>query len=252
MKQQGLFILGTDTDAGKTFIAARLGGLLKAHGYDVSMHKPIASGAKRNHHNELYSEDAMELMRLTKIDSSKANFVNPICVPGEYSPKIAANLSNTKIDTSPLISAILTDYKHHDITIVEGAGGITTPIVDDYSFTEFAAELNFPALLITDCRLGSINRMLLTVAYARQKGIHIIGFIGNDRDDTETTLRDTNIQEMKYYTKLPCFGIVPHFPIENYPELKNVSKDNHKFIDTEIKWFSQYIDISALEKALQT
>ncbi len=238
MKQQGLFIIGTDTDVGKTFITARLGGLFQKKGYHVGMNKPIASGALVDETGHLYSGDAQELMRLTNIPAEETSIVNPICLGGEFSPKVAALRAQVTIPVAELLEHTAQLVNSHDITLVEGAGGITTPIEDMYTFADFAEATKLPALLVADGRLGSINRVLLTIDYAKSHNISVIGIIINNQDMTDEYLLASNAQEMSYYTGLPIFGIVPSY-------------QGPRDRDVELEWFAPFIKLDKIEEALQ-
>lgn len=229
IKGQGLFITGTDTDVGKTFITALLGGLFQEAGYQMGMVKPVASGAIIEPDHSMHSGDADELMRLTGINEERRLEVNPLCLKGAYSPKVAARLENRTIP----IKQILTDTKavieRYDITLVEGAGGITTPLTEEWTFTNFASHLGCPALLISDGRLGAVNRAVLTAYYARMHNIHLIGFIVNDMDRTEPFLLQSNCSEIASYTGLPLLATVPAYT-------------GSRSVKDELAWARQYID----------
>lgn len=211
MKQKGVFIIGTDTDAGKTFVTAHLGGLWSESGYRVGMVKPVASGAITAEDGTLKSQDASEMMRLCAIPESRRAEVNPICLSGEYSPKLAAQLANITLPIDDLLCHVKDVVARHDITLVEGAGGITTPLLQDYSFADFAVATGLPAILVADGRLGSINRVLLTAAYAKQIGLPLKGIIVNDMEKTDDFLLKTNVEDMAYYTKLPILAVLPPY-----------------------------------------
>lgn len=232
MKEKGLFIMGTDTDVGKTFITALIGGLLKEEGHAVGMVKPVASGALRAESGELYSSDATEHMRLVGIDEALKEEVNPLCLEGEFSPKVAAELQGIEIPLEQLKAHVHKVVKKYDYTLIEGAGGITTPMTANYSFADFAKDLNYKALLVADGRLGSINRVLLTVAYAKQLGIEVLGIIVNDQDKTDAFLLKSNAEEMALYTGLPVLGVVPPY-------------EGPKVREEEIAFFRKYFKLEA-------
>lgn len=235
MKEKGLFVIGTDTDVGKTFVTARLGGLLQERSSHVGIIKPIASGALIEADGFMHSGDADELMRLSRLPEEKRAEVNPLALPGEFSPKVAAHLAKVTIPVNDILHHINEVVTRNDYTLVEGAGGITTPINDDYNFTDFAKDTNLPALLVTDGRLGAINRVILTIAYARQHGINVIGIIVNDMDNTDAFLLESNARDMAHYTNVPVLGILPAY-------------DGSKDPQEELAWAKQYIDMETLYK----
>lgn len=238
MQGKSLFITGTDTDVGKTFITALIGGLLVEEGYKVGMSKPLASGALQDEKTgEIYSEDAKEHIRLAHLSPTEAAKVNQICLRGEFSPKIAAKLSNVDIDVAPVLAHIKQQIPENDYTLIEGAGGITTPISDTYTFTEFAQELKSKVLIISDGRLGSINRAVLTAAYAKQHQLEVIGIIVNDQDDTDKVLLESNLNEIELYTHLPILAVIPRY---------TQPKDR----ECELTWAKNYLSINKIIELL--
>ena len=205
MKHQGVWILGTDTDVGKTYVTERLGEAFRTAGYRVGMVKPVASGALPDG----TSEDATRLMTAAGIDEADRHLVNPVALPGEYSPKLAAELAGYAIAPSSLLKHIASVVATNDITFVEGAGGITTPLIDGYDFADLAADSALPAILVADGRLGCINRVRLTSAYAEIQGISVKGIVINDADDTDPFLLKTNVEEIEATTGLPVMAILP-------------------------------------------
>ncbi len=236
MKKKGLFVVGTDTDAGKTFITALLGGLFKKAGYLTGVVKPIASGAIRKDDGQIYSGDADELMRLSKLDERYRSEVNPFCIEGDFSPKTAAQLLGVDIPVENILCDVKKTINKYDYTFVEGAGGVTTPIRSDFNFADFGKSLNIPALLVADGRLGSINRTVLSVAYLRSHGVSVAGIIINDEAGTDSFLLDSNKAEMELYTNLPVLAVVPKY-------------EGPKNVDAELDWGERYINVKAILQA---
>lgn len=234
MKQRGLFVIGTDTDAGKTFVTALLGGLMQPV-TNVGLLKPIASGAKIDESGQLYSEDGRQLLRLSKLSLSLEDEINPIRIVGEYSPKIAAAKQGMTIDMDALVETIKDTVNKHDYTLIEGAGGVTTPFTDDYRLDDVIKACAYPTLLVADGRLGSINRVILTAHFVKSLGMDLIGIIVNDCNNTEPFLLKTNCEDMAHYTGLSILGVLPR-----YEGPQDVAK--------ELAWAAQYLDV---EKILQ-
>lgn len=238
MKQQGLVVIGTDTDAGKTFFTARFGALLRRQEEHSALLKPIASGAKIDHKGRLYSEDCYEIKRFAYSEKSALHIVNgspiedkhitPIMLQSEYSPKIAARLHNTSIDLDKVTTYVKHVVEHNDYTVIESAGGITTPLTEYVRLDQWLVELDYPLLLIADGKLGSINRALLTAFHAKNLGLTIIGIIVNDQNNSEPFLLNTNFQDMAQYTGIPVLSTLPLY-------------DGPKHIKDELLWAKKYI-----------
>ena len=230
MKQLGVSIIGTDTDVGKTFITGLLGALAVDDGFDVGMVKPVSSSAVpfsqcvTMDEDEmcvgLESKDATYLMQSVGIPESRRHEVNPIALAGDYSPRLAAELVGVDIDYSEVVDHVKTVVAQHDITFVEGAGGITTPLTKDITFTNLMKDIDYPAILVADGRLGSINRVVLTYEYAKQHHIEVKGIIVNDTTVVDPFLLKTNIEDMTRYTGIPVLGVVPPYQGPNQDRIK--------------------------------
>lgn len=233
MKKRGLFIIGTDTDAGKTFITASLGGLLREKLANIKVLKPIASGAKRDKNNKLFSEDAREILRLGNFSLDEEKIINPICLEGEFSPKIAAKKSNINIDMQKLTADIVSVVNNNDYTIIEGAGGFTTPLTDNYRLDEWIKELGYPTLLVCDGKLGCVNRVLLTAMALKMHDIPLIGVVLNDMVSTDKELLESNIEEIKNYLGKEILAVIPQY---------NGNKDRLKILN----WIKDYLDVDLI------
>ena len=221
MKQLGVSIIGTDTDVGKTFVTGLLGALAVDDGFDVGMIKPVSSSAVpfsqcgTMDEDEicmgLESKDATYLMQSVGIPESRRHEVNPIALAGDYSLRLAAELAGVDIDYPEIVNHVKRGVNQHDITFVEGAGGITTHLMRDIAY---------PAILIADGRLGSINRVVLTYEYAKQHHIDVKGIIVNDTTVVDPFLLKTNIEDMERYTGIPVLGVLPPYQGPNQAHIK--------------------------------
>lgn len=238
MKEKTLYVIGTDTDAGKTFFTSLFGALLKEEEPHTAVLKPIASGAKHRADGSLYSEDGEEIRRLLNAAEAERKVINPLCIEGEFSPKIAAKKSNIVIDMDAINDHIQKTIKAHDYTIIEGAGGVLTPFTDTLILAEHIQQLGCPVILVSDGRLGSVNRAGLTVHYCRSIGIPVLGIIINDVDHAHKELLESNIEEIKLYTKVPIFSVLPAY---------TGPKDR----EAELEWARSYIPVKEILSAWQ-
>ena len=230
MRQLGVSIIGTDTDVGKTFVTGLLGALAVDDGFDVGMIKPVSSSAVpfsqcgTMDEDEicmgLESKDATYLMQSVGIPESRRREVNPIALAGDYSPRLAAELAGVDIDYPEIVNHVKRVVNQHDITFVEGAGGITTPLTKDITFTNLMTDIAYPVMLVADGRLGSINRVVLTYEYAKQHHIDVKGIIVNDTTVVDPFLLKTNIEDMERYTGIPVLGVLPPYQGPNQAHIK--------------------------------
>lgn len=221
---KGLFITGTDTDAGKTVITGAITAACKERGIDVIPLKPVASGGVNNANGQLVSEDASFLLRAAGLDETARAAVNLLCFKPPLTPAVAARVSQASIDV-----ALLTDFCRkalatHELTLVEGVGGITAPIWEDYLVADMMLELKMPALIVATPHLGGINHAVLTAAYARQRDIPVLGFIINHWDEAEAgVLEHTNIEYITRLTGLPVLGKFPFVETISVPQAKTAA-----------------------------
>ena len=204
----GIFITGTDTNIGKTVIAAGLAGALKNKGYSVGVMKAVQSGAGiRN--GKLYSPDA-ELMMQVIETKDEIELTCPYLLKEAMAPGVAAEIEGLEIDFDIIKSAYKELEKRHDIVIVEGAGGIAVPIKKRFLISDLIKYMDIPVIIVARAGLGTINHSFLTIEYAKRSGIKIIGIIINDyRGGAVEEKSPGAISEL---TRIPVIGIIPHDP----------------------------------------
>ena len=177
---KSLFIAGTDTDVGKTYITAGLAVTFRKMGIDVGVMKPFAAGTAQK--KGFKSEDIEILSNAAQVNDSE-NLVNPQFFTIPASPYTA--WKNLKI--KPKISTILASFKKlsrlHDVLLVEGMGGIMTPILKDYYVTNLIKEMKIPAVIVTRSKVGTINHTIMTIKMCEKYKIPVKGIIINNFDD---------------------------------------------------------------------
>ncbi|WP_425060475.1 ATP-dependent dethiobiotin synthetase BioD 1 [Sporomusa carbonis] len=210
---KGIFVTATDTEIGKTFISGAIAAALKGRGKNTGVVKPVASGGVATADGKLLSEDATFLMLAAGIAEERRQEVNPVCLAPALTPAVAAVESGVAIDVDQLITACRTMITKSDLTLVEGVGGITAPIWQDYLVADMILELQLPAIIVTRPNLGTINHTVLTVQYARQRGIKLGGIIINHWDaEHASVLERSNLAYIERLTALPVLGKFPSVP----------------------------------------
>jgi len=174
---KSLFIAGTDTDVGKTYIAAGLAVAFRKMGIDVGVMKPFAAG--RAEKKGYKSEDIVILSRAAKAcDPEK--LVNPQFFKIPASPYTAWKTLKTKPKISTILSSFKKLTKLHDMILVEGMGGIMTPILKNYYITNLIKEMKIPAVIITRSKIGTVNHTIMTVKMCEKYKIPVKGIIINN------------------------------------------------------------------------
>ncbi len=174
---KSLFIAGTDTDVGKTYIAAGLAVAFRKMGIDVGVMKPFAAG--RAEKKGYKSEDIVILSRAAKAcDPEK--LVNPQFFKIPASPYTAWKTLKTKPKISTILSSFKKLTKLHDMILVEGMGGIMTPILKNYYITNLIKEMKIPAVIITRSKIGTVNHTIMTCKMCEKYKIPVKGIIINN------------------------------------------------------------------------
>ena len=202
---KSLFITGTDTDVGKTYIAAGLAVTFRKMGIDVGVMKPFAAGTQQK--KGFKSEDIEILSNAAQVNDPE-NLVNPQFFPIPASPYTA--WKNLKI--KPKINSVLSSFKSlskiHSMILVEGMGGIMTPILKNYFVTNLIKDMKIPAILVTRTKVGTVNHTIMTVKMCEKYKILIKGIIINDFDSDGYKTKELT-RDFKSLTGVPVLGSIP-------------------------------------------
>lgn len=205
----GIFITGTDTGVGKTYVAAGIAAALRRRGNDVGVMKPAETGCVMRG-GRLVPRDALRLMKAAGARDA-LELVNPYRFRKPLAPMAAAGLDGKKINLNRIINAYQTLSRGHDFMIVEGAGGIMVPLTGHYSYLDLAKALGLPVLIIARPGLGTINHTLLTVAALRQRKIAIAGIVINYTEDKKPGLAEkTNPTAIEELSGIRIAGIISY------------------------------------------
>lgn len=206
---KGIFITGTDTGVGKTFIAAGLIRAFRETGINVCPMKPVESGC-RIRKGGLLPADTVKLIKASGVDEP-LDLINPYRFRQPLAPAVAAELEGVTISRKKIISAYRQLSKKYSITILEGAGGIMVPVYKKYLFIDLAKDLNLPVLIVARPGLGTINHTLLTIEAARSRCLDILGVIFNYAEKTGEGLSEkTNPGVIENLGMVSVLGIVPY------------------------------------------
>jgi dethiobiotin synthetase len=198
-----LFITGTDTGVGKTFVACALATLLRARGRRVGVMKPVETGV------ETEPEDAVRLRRAAG-DETRLDDVCPYRLRAPLAPAIAARLEGVTIDVDYVLGLARRRAATTDVLLIEGAGGLLVPIVGKITYLDFAARLGAPILIVAANRLGTINHCALTARVAHDAGLTVRGFVLSQPTPMTDVSASTNAEVITSVTGLECLGVLPH------------------------------------------
>ena len=212
-----LFITATDTDIGKTFVCAGIANSLKKLGINVGIMKPFACGVKQK--NGFSSNDLSILSKAANVHDPE-ELVNPFFFPIPASPYTAAKNLGVKIDIKHIMKCFTALDKIHDVILVEGIGGIMTPILKNYAVIDLIKCLNTNTIIVTSSKIGTVNHTIMTCEMCKNMKIPVKGLIINNIDSTGYPISELE-RDLSALTDLPVLCSLPHFPKFN---LDNLSK----------------------------
>lgn len=205
MKQPGIFVTGTNTEVGKTYVTALLARALRDSGLRVGVYKPVASGCIQRH-GKLVSEDAETLWAAAGKPETLAA-VTPQLYSAALAPNLAAQAEGKVVDVKLLRSG-LQAWRSYDLTLVEGVGGLMSPISDEDLVVDLAVELGMPLLVVVANELGCIHQTLQCVEVARVRGLQVAGIVLNTLGATPDLSCASNRREIQRWTDVPIVADV--------------------------------------------
>lgn len=154
-----IFITGTDTGVGKTFVAAEMTREARKSGARVAAVKPVCSGG-RNDARKLRAAAG----RVLSLDE-----VNPWHFRAPVAPVLAARAEKRRLTRAQVLAHIRKIARRFDLVVVEGAGGLLSPLGEDFDSRDLIAELDAEPVIVCPNKLGAINQVLLTLAALPKK-----------------------------------------------------------------------------------
>lgn len=203
----GVFVTGTDTHVGKTWISLGLLTGLKGRGLRVGAMKPVASGCTDTAQG-LRNDDALRLQATANVPLPYER-VNPVSLAPPIAPHLAAREAHTRIDVDALAAAYREIARECDWTVVEGVGGWRVPLNDSQTLADLVKAMGLPVILVVAIRLGCLNHGLLTAEAIRHEGIELRGWVAN-RTDPEMPHAQDNIDALRARLDAPLLGVVPY------------------------------------------
>ncbi len=205
---QAFFITGTDTDAGKTSVAAGLLCAAKQQGCSTLAMKPVASGCDMSAEG-LRNSDALALIAQSTVQLPYTQ-INPYAFAPAIAPHIAAQEAGVELSVADLYrTAQVILQQQADFTLIEGAGGWRVPISNAEFLSDFAIALQLPVILVVGVKLGCINHALLSAQAILNDGLELAGWVANVVDPNCARLAE-NLATLQQLMPAPCLAEVPH------------------------------------------
>jgi dethiobiotin synthetase len=197
---RGVFVTGTDTEVGKSIVAAAVCAALAARGERVAAFKPVVTGL---------DEEPGEFGRDHELLASVANAgqsrddVAPYRFGPPVSPHLAAELAGVTIEPTELAKAA----RAHDLLVCEGVGGLMVPITTGYLVRDLAMDLALPVVIAARPGLGTINHTLLTIEAARAGGLGVAAVVMTPWPGEPSTMERSNRESVAQLGDVRVVGL---------------------------------------------
>ncbi len=200
---KSFFITGTDTDVGKTVITAGIARALSNLKANVGVMKPFAASDQQI----TKVQDTDILAKAARVNDS-TEIITPQYFEIPASPYTASQNLDKKVNLEIVLQSFQKLCKKYKILLVEGMGGIMTPILENYFIVNLIKEMNSEAIIVTRTKIGSINHTIMTIRMCQQLQIPIKGIVINNFD-IEGYVASELKRDLEGLTKIPVLGIVP-------------------------------------------
>ena len=206
----GFFITGTDTEVGKTLVAAALILKMREQGILTLGFKPVVAGTYQDHDGKILNED-LETLRLASQLAPGQMVLCPYVLEMPIAPHIAAEKLSINLDLKIMLDAYEKIRSQAEAVVVEGAGGFLVPINTTENLSDLAQKLDLPIIMVVGMRLGCINHALLTEAVIASRQLKVAGWIANTLSSAMPFLEE-NIACLQDKLKAPLLGVIPALP----------------------------------------
>ncbi len=200
---KSFFITGTDTDVGKTVITSGIARALSNLKASVGVMKPFAASDQQI----TKVQDTDILAKAARVNDS-TKLITPQFFEIPASPYTASQNLDKKVNLEIVLQSFQKLCKKYKILLVEGMGGIMTPILENYFIVNLIKEMNSEAIIVTRTKIGSINHTIMTIRMCQQLQIPIKGIVINNFD-IEGYVASELKRDLEGLTKIPVLGIVP-------------------------------------------
>ena len=200
---RGLFVTGTDTGVGKTEVTCALVRGWRARGLDVGAMKPAQSG-----HDPGERSDAERLAEAAG-GGDPMDLVCPYSFGPPLAPGVAARLAGVSVSMARLLDAARALAARHAALVVEGAGGLMTPLGERETCADLAVALGLPALVVARAGLGTVNHAALTCEALRRRGVEVVAVVLNRAVAADDASVPYNAAEIARLSGVRVLGPLP-------------------------------------------
>lgn len=212
---KALFVTGTDTNVGKTYVTCLIARQMISRGVRVAAYKPVCSGAVVSCHDDSNGDGAPHWEDIDQLKSAVGDKWpdDQICSQrflAPLAPPIAARHEGKTVDFQRLIEGACV-FPGSELLLIEGAGGWLSPLTETKTVADLATALKVPIVIVARTGLGTINHTLLTVEAVRSRGLTVAAVVLNSAlPDTDDLSTQTNADEIEARSGVPVLGMVRH------------------------------------------
>lgn len=207
-----IFITGTGTDVGKTYVTGLIVKKLKESGMNAAYYKAAMSGNERTEEGMLLPGDAQYVKTVSGIEQSLACMC-PYVYEAAVSPHLASRIEGNPVMLQEVVKGFEEVCRQYDYVTMEGSGGIVCPIRYDDEQQLFLADiiqaLRLPVLLVADAGLGTLNSVVTTCEYMQNHNLPLAGIILNNYDENQFMHRDNRLMIEKLTGQPPLAVVAP-------------------------------------------
>lgn len=205
----GLFVTGTDTNVGKTWMTCRLIRAVSRRGFKVGAYKPVCTGSVELSDGRSSGWEDVERLFWSLEGEYPRQRICPQCFAAPLAPPAAAAEEGRQVDEPLLCDGIDWWRDRVDLLVVEGVGGWKCPLTASATIADFALQLGFPVLIVAANRLGVLSHSLLTVESVQLAGLRVAGIVLNCTTANADPSADGNLEQLRRRVSCPVWGPVP-------------------------------------------
>lgn len=203
---RGLFVTGTDTGVGKTYVVCQIAQEFLRRKLSLGLYKPTCSGAETTPQGQYVWDDVERLYTALQGQYSRER-ICPQCFQAPLAPPLAAMQEQREIDLNLCHAGLAAWDSLVEHVIVEGAGGWLCPLTRTMSFADWVTEWQLPVLIVARRGLGTINHTLLTIESIQRRNLNCVGVILNQADaDDDDFSAPQNGHEITARSGVPVLG----------------------------------------------
>src|SRR3954451_18583493 len=202
---RGVFVTGTDTEAGKTVLAAAICAAAVAKGMKVAAFKPVVTGINEPE-GPSWPRDH-DLLATVANAGQTPDEIAPHTYEPAVSPHLAQELAGHDLDLDDLVAKAREQAERADVLVVEGVGGLLVPLAREYLVRDFAGELSLPVVIAARPGLGTINHSLLTVEAARAVALRVQAVVLSPWPDEPESIHRSNMETIERFGEVPVIGL---------------------------------------------